>query len=59
MKAAPDKASISDGTFDEFLAALGEPGPCEQAAIKEISRDKALQTPLPGGEGLGVGERGR
>ena len=47
MNAALGKASISDETFDEFLAALGLLESCEQAALDEIARDQALQSPLP------------
>ena len=59
MNGAPRKASISDETFDEFLATQSLLEDCEQAALAEITRDQASQSPLPGGEGLGVGERGR
>ncbi len=59
MDTASKKVTISDETFDDFLAAQGILECCEQAALEEIVSDQAILSPLPGGEGLGVGEQGR
>ena len=59
IDSALGKATVSNETFDEFLAAQGLLEVCEQVALEEISIDLAKPSPLPGGEGLGMGERGR
>ena len=45
MDAALSKASVSEETFDEFLAEHGMLEPCEQLALAEIARDRAQLTP--------------
>ena len=50
MSTAPNKARVSDETFDDFLSEQGTLESCEQAAIAEICNDLAIQSPFPVGE---------
>ena len=43
----PEKASISEETFDEFLESLGILAECEEAALREIALALAELNPQP------------